>query len=78
MKYENKISKKIVRTTNKFINSNSNYQTYSTTQQLKAFKVQTRGCSRDTKECLYRYGLVKKVPLGFRKYKGFIPGEFVW
>lgn len=73
-----RLAKKIVRTTNKFINSNSNYQTYSTTQQLKAFKVQTRGCSRDTKECLYRYGLVKKVPLGFRKYKGFIPGEFVW
>lgn len=73
-----RLAKKIVRTTNKFINSNSNYQPYSTTQQLKAFKVQTRGCLRDTKECLYRYGLVKKVPLRFRKYKGFIPGEFVW
>lgn len=67
-----RLAKKIVRTTNKFININSNYQPYSTTQQLKAFKVQTRGCSRDTKECLYRYGLVKKVPLEFRKYKGFI------
>lgn len=73
-----RLAKKIVRTTNKFTNADSNYQPYSANQQRKAFKVQTRGCSLDTKECLYRFGIVKKVPLGFRKYKGFIPGEYVW
>lgn len=70
-----RLAKKIVRTTYKFENFDSNYQPYSPNQQLKALKVQTRGCPRSTKECLYRFGIIKKVPLKYRKYKGFIPTE---
>lgn len=73
-----RLAKKINRTTFKFMNGDKNYQPYSINQQRKAVKVSTRGCSPDTRECLLHFGIMKKCPLKYRKYKGFIPAEFVW
>lgn len=73
-----RLAKKIGKVTFAFNNFDSNYQPYSMPQQRKAVKVVTRKCSKEVRELLLHWGIVKKVPLKYRKYKGFIPAEFVW
>lgn len=74
-----RLARKIVRITNKFIEfSAMNYQPYNSIQQKKALNVLGGKCPRETREFLYRYGIVTRVPLKYRKRKEFIERKFVW
>lgn len=73
---KSRLAKKIARQTFRFSNWDTNYQPYSINQQKKAIKVATKGYSADAKQCLYSFGIVKKVPT--KEKKNFSPFRTVW
>lgn len=75
---KSRTARKINRTVCLFSKGERNYQPYSISQQRKAIAIGTRGCSRDTKDLLQIFSVVEKLPLKYKKYKGFIPAKYVW
>lgn len=71
-----RLAKKIMTINLLFKGFVSNYQPYNIEQQKKALKVAGRIYSKVTRESMYRNIPVPKVPVRYRKRKGFLPNEF--
>lgn len=61
-----RLAHKIINTTFKYQNWDSNYQPYSISQQQKAFKVMKPPIS--ARKTLVKYGVFGKVPTEYRRY----------
>lgn len=71
-----RLARKILITTLLFKGVVSNYQPYTIEQQKKALKVAGRKYDKVTRISMYTNVPVPKVPLKYRKRKGFLPNEF--
>lgn len=54
----------------------SNYLPYSREQQKKAIKTVCKGLKAENRHLCMEQIPINKVPLKFRKHKGFLPNEF--
>lgn len=59
-----------------FKNWDSNYLPYSREQQKKAIKTVCKGLKAENRHLCMEQIPINKVPLKFRKHKGFLPNEF--
>lgn len=73
-----RLAKKIMDRIFYFKNWDSNYLPYSREQQKKAVKETIKGkrLSAETHHWCMETIPINKVPLKFRKHKGFLPNEF--
>lgn len=71
-----RLAKKIMGRISRFRNIDSNYLPYSKPQQTKAVRIAYRGVPEAHLEALIKFVPCQKVPLKWRKIKGFIPDEF--
>ena len=71
-----RLAKKILTTILLFKGFVSNYQPYSIEQQKKALQVAGRNYDKVSRTSMYRNIPVPKVPIKYRKRKGFLPNEF--
>lgn len=71
-----RLAKKIMDRIFYFKNWDSNYLPYSREQQKKALKTAFKGYKTEIRHWCMEQIPINKVPLKFRKHKGFLPGEF--
>lgn len=72
-----RLAKKIVGRIFCFKNFDSNYLPYSKPQQTKAVRIAYRQILTDANRPLLVDAIpIHKIPLKWRKVKGFLPGEF--
>lgn len=71
-----RLAKKIMDRIFYFKNWDSNYLPYSREQQKKAVKTLCKGYRAETRNLCMEQIPTNKVPLKFRKHKGFLPDEF--
>lgn len=71
-----RLAKKIVGRIFRFKNFDSSYLPYSNPQQTKAVRTRLRELSQECRIFYMETVPVYKVPLKWRKVKGFLSGEF--
>lgn len=71
-----RLAKKIMDRIFYFKNWDSNYLPYSREQQKKAIKTVCKGLKAENRHLCMEQIPINKVPLKFRKHKGFLPNEF--